>query len=249
MRRVLGKGVGLAIGAALSAIIFALTALSFFWTPYSPTAIAILNRLQRPSAAHWLGTDPFGRDVASMLMVGAQNSLSVALVGVTIGLVLGVSFGAVAAARGGLLDDALMRMSDIAFAFPALLTAVMLTALFGADGSALLRDIGITTIPAWAAGMASGLNAMLAIGIFNFPVFALITRGAAMSLWKREFFTAARAFSREPSVYSPATRNSSDRRWRRFAPVASMAAATAPRSSGAAMSKAITFTAMAFASF
>ncbi len=191
-----GRAAGLIIGGLLSAAIFLVTAVSFFWTPYSPTAIAILERLQGPSAAHWLGTDPFGRDVASMLMVGAQNSLTVALVGVTIGLVLGVAFGTVAAARGGVLDALLMRVSDIAFAFPALLTAVMLTALFGPDGGILLRGIGITTIPTWATGMASGLNAMLAIGIFNIPVFARITRGAAMSLWKREFVTAARAAGR-----------------------------------------------------
>jgi peptide/nickel transport system permease protein len=161
----------LVIGGALAAL-FALAALvSFFWTPYDVAALDIPARLQPPSAAHWLGTDHFGRDVLSMLMVGARVSIAVALVAVGIGMGLGVPFGLAAAARrGSPLDEVIMRGNDLVFAFPSLLIAIMITAVFG----------------------PSALNAIIAIGIFNVPVFARLTRGAALSLWTRDFILAAR---------------------------------------------------------
>src|SRR3954447_16899486 len=134
--------------------------LSLVWTPYPPTRIDILHKLAPPSAAHWLGTDPFGRDVLSMIMAGARSSLSVALIAVLVGAGTGVPLGALAASAGGWVDQAVMRTADLAFAFPALLTAVMIAALAG-PGAA---------------------NAMLAIGIFNIPVFARVTRGASLSV-------------------------------------------------------------------
>jgi peptide/nickel transport system permease protein len=161
----------LVIGGALAAL-FALAALvSFFWTPYDVAALDIPARLQPPSAAHWLGTDHFGRDVLSMLMVGARVSIAVALVAVGIGMGLGVPFGLAAAARrGSPHDEVIMRGNDLVFAFPSLLIAIMITAVFG----------------------PSALNAIIAIGIFNVPVFARLTRGAALSLWTRDFILAAR---------------------------------------------------------
>jgi peptide/nickel transport system permease protein len=161
----------LVLGAALIAA-FALAALvSFAWTPYDVAALDIGARLQPPSAAHWFGTDHFGRDVFSMIMVGARVSIAVAILAVGIGLSLGVPLGLAAAAwRGSLLDDAIMRMNDLVFAFPALLIAILITAVFG----------------------PSAVNAIVAIGIFNIPVFARLTRGAALSLWTREFILAAR---------------------------------------------------------
>jgi peptide/nickel transport system permease protein len=144
---------------------------SFVWTPYGVTALDIPARLQPPSAAHWFGTDHFGRDVFSMIMVGARVSLAVALVAVGIGMGLGVPLGLAAAARrGSMLDEIIMRGNDLVFAFPALLIAIMITAVFG----------------------PSALNAIIAIGIFNVPVFARLTRGAALSLWTRDFILAAR---------------------------------------------------------
>lgn len=161
-------------GTAISAVMVAVALLSLVWTPYGPTAMDFAHRLAPPSAAHPFGTDSFGRDVLSMIMAGAQSSLTVALIAVAVGAGLGIPLGALAAARAGVLDDLVMRACDLAFAFPALLTAVMITALAG-PGAA---------------------NAMLAIGIFNIPVFARITRGAARTVWAREFVLAARAAGR-----------------------------------------------------
>jgi peptide/nickel transport system permease protein len=159
------------IGAALAGA-FALGALvSFFWTPYDVAALDIAAKLQPPSAAHWFGTDHFGRDVFSMIMVGARVSIAVALVAVGIGMGLGVPLGLLAAAtRGSLLDETIMRGNDIVFAFPALVIAILITAVFG----------------------PSAVNAIIAIGVFNIPVFARLTRGAALALWPRDFVLAAR---------------------------------------------------------
>ena len=161
----------LVLGGAIVAVFLAAALLSFFWTPYDVAAIDVAAKLQPPSAAHWLGTDHFGRDVLSMIMVGARVSIAVALVAVGIGMGLGVPLGLAAAARRGtLLDETIMRGNDLVFAFPSLLIAIMITAVFG----------------------PSALNAIIAIGIFNVPVFARLTRGAALSLWTRDFILAAR---------------------------------------------------------
>jgi ABC-type dipeptide/oligopeptide/nickel transport system permease subunit len=85
----------------------------------------------RPVAAHWLGTDSLGRDIASQLLVGAQNSIVVGVIAVGIGLALGVALGCLAAARRGWVEELVMRASDFTFAFPALLSAIMLTAIYG----------------------------------------------------------------------------------------------------------------------
>ncbi|WP_433990035.1 Glutathione transport system permease protein GsiD (plasmid) [Pseudoseohaeicola sp. NH-UV-7] len=161
----------LIVGAALSAV-FALAALiSFIWTPYDVTALEIANKLKAPDAAHWFGTDHFGRDVFSMIMVGARTSIAVALVAVGIGMAAGIPLGLLAAAsKGGLLDEVIMRGNDLVFAFPSLVIAILITAVFG----------------------PGAINAIIAIGIFNIPVFARVSRGAALSLWEREFILAAR---------------------------------------------------------
>jgi peptide/nickel transport system permease protein len=161
----------LLFGGGIAAVFLLAALVSFVWTPYDVTALDIAAKLQLPSAAHWLGTDHFGRDVFSMIMIGARVSIAVALVAVGIGMGLGVPLGLTAAARRGTwLDEIIMRGNDLVFAFPALLIAIMITAVFG----------------------PSALNAIIAIGIFNVPVFARLTRGAALSLWTREFILAAR---------------------------------------------------------
>jgi peptide/nickel transport system permease protein len=164
----------LLIGGVITAAILAIALTSLAWTPYPPTRIDIVHKLATPSAAHWLGTDPFGRDIASMLMAGARSSLSVALIAVVAGAGIGIPLGALAASGGGWIDALLMRMTDLAFAFPALLTAVMITALAGPGAT----------------------NAMLAIGLFNIPVFARVTRGASLAVRERDFVMAARATGR-----------------------------------------------------
>ncbi len=108
----------LAAGGVLTGLMVLVALVSFVWTPYVPDAIAVADRLQPPSAAHWLGTDQFGRDVLSRIMVGARNSIAVGVVAVGLGLVAGVSLGAWAAARGGWVDEFVMRASDVVFAPP-----------------------------------------------------------------------------------------------------------------------------------
>ena len=159
------------IGLALTLIFLAAALISFFWTPYDVTQLEIANKLQTPSTTHWFGTDAFGRDIFSMVMIGARISIAVALIAVGIGIVIGVPLGLLAAARhGALLDEIVMRANDLVFAFPALLMAIMITAVFG----------------------PSAVNAIIAIGIFNIPVFARLSRGAALSLWQRDYVLAAR---------------------------------------------------------
>jgi peptide/nickel transport system permease protein len=158
-------------GGVLVALLLAAALLSLVWSPYPPAEIDVPNRFAPPSAAHWLGTDSLGRDIASQLLVGAQNSIVVGVVAVGIGLVAGVALGCLAAARGGWVDELVMRASDFAFAFPALLSAIMLTAIHGP---------GLVT-------------SIVAIGIFNIPVFARVARASANSVWSREFVLAARA--------------------------------------------------------
>jgi peptide/nickel transport system permease protein len=161
----------LMLGLALMGVIAAAAALSFAWTPYDPTEIVVERRLIAPSAAHWFGTDHFGRDVFSMVLQGARNSIAVALIAVTVGMVFGVPLGLWAAARrGSFIDEIISRANDLVFAFPALLLAILITAVTG----------------------PSATNAILAIGIFNIPVFARLTRGNALSLWSRDFVLAAR---------------------------------------------------------
>jgi peptide/nickel transport system permease protein len=164
------------VGASLSLLLAVAALLSLVWAPYPPAEIDIPSKLQAPSAAHWLGTDSLGRDIASQLLVGAQNSIVVGVVAVGIGLVVGVALGCLASAKRGWVEELVMRASDFTFAFPALLSAIMLTAIYGPG---LLMSI-------------------VAIGIFNIPVFARITRGAANAVWARDYITAARAAGKGP---------------------------------------------------
>jgi len=158
------------IGIILSFIMLFTGVVSLFWTPYSVELLDIPHKLQGASTAHWLGTDHFGRDVFSMLMVGAWNSMLVSVFAIGFGAGIGIPLGALAAGKRGWVEETVMRFNDFAFAFPALLTAVMLSAVYG----------------------PGTINSVLAIGIFNIPVFARITRGSALSIYKREFILAAR---------------------------------------------------------
>jgi peptide/nickel transport system permease protein len=163
-------------GGLLTALLAGMALLSLVWTPYPVAEIDIPGKLQPPSAAHWLGTDSLGRDIASQLLVGAQNSIVVGVIAVGIGLGFGVLLGCIASARRGWVEELIMRGSDFAFAFPALLLAIMLTAIYG-------------------PGLVMSI---VAIGIFNIPVFARITRGSANAVWAREFVLAARTAGKGP---------------------------------------------------
>ncbi|HEY0855924.1 MAG TPA: ABC transporter permease [Albitalea sp.] len=159
------------IGSVLVGWLLFTAALSLVWTPHPAGEIDVPSKLQGPSATHWLGTDSLGRDIASQLIVGSQNSIAVGLIAVGIGMGVGVSLGLLASARRGWVEEFVMRLADFTFAFPALVTAIMLTAIYG-------------------GGL---VNSIIAIGIFNIPVFARITRAAANGIWTRDYVTASRA--------------------------------------------------------
>lgn len=159
------------IGSTLTLLFLSLAALSFAYTPYDIQSLDIPNKLHAPNAINWLGTDHFGRDILSMIMMGARTSIAVAVLAVGIGICVGVPLGLLAAARhGSLLDELIMRGNDLVFAFPSLVIAILITAIFG----------------------PSAINAIIAIGIFNIPVFARLSRGAALPIWERDFILAAR---------------------------------------------------------
>ena len=149
---------------------------SLVWTPYPPAAIDVPHRFAVPSAVHWLGADALGRDVASEILAGARVSLLVGVIAVGIGVGFGVLLGLFAASMKGWVEDAVMKASDFAFAFPALLLAILLTSTYGP---------GV-------------FNAIVAIGVANVPVFAKLTRAAANSVLGREYVLAARAAGRGP---------------------------------------------------
>jgi peptide/nickel transport system permease protein len=170
------RNTGLIIGVVITAGFVALAAVAYWWTPYDPAALSIIDKLQPPGRHHWFGTDQLGRDVLSMIMAGAGNSVGVALLSVLIGLFVGIPLGLLAAARRGAADELIMRGNDLVFAFPALLLAILITAVFG----------------------PGAVNAIIAIGIFNIPVFARVTRGGALQLWTHDYCLSARVAGKGP---------------------------------------------------
>jgi peptide/nickel transport system permease protein len=170
MKRFFGN-LNFTVGFILSIVVVMIAAVSLVWTPYDGNKMSPKERLQGPSLHHPLGTDQYGRDTLSRVMVGAVNSIIVGLVTVAIGLSSGVMLGLVAAYFGKFVDESIMRFSDFLFGFPAVLTAILITSILG----------------------PSMINAMMAIGIFYIPVFARLTRAVAMTIWEREYIAAARA--------------------------------------------------------
>ena len=158
-------------GSILTSLLAGMALLSLFWTPHNPTRINIRQRLASPSLEHWLGTDQFGRDILSIIMTGAQNSIMVGVVAVGIGLLFGVMLGLIAASAKGWVEELIMRVCDFMYAFPVILLAIMLVATLG----------------------SGAINAILAIGIFAIPTFARLARASANAIWSREFVLAAQA--------------------------------------------------------
>lgn len=158
------------IGLIATLIFVAVGLLSLVWTPYPIEQIAIPRRFLGPSASHWLGTDNLGRDMASLLMAGTWTSFLVAAIAVGIGAGIGVPLGLAAAAWGGAVEWLVLRFTDFIFAFPAVIVAILTTTLLG----------------------PSAVNAILAIGVFNIPVFARVSRGGALSVATLDFVAAGR---------------------------------------------------------
>lgn len=140
-------------------------------TPFDPIGMDFGSRFAPPSWQHPFGTDDFGRDILSRVLAGAAVSYKVAFIAVGISGTVGVLLGLLAGFFGRWLDELIMRLMDVLFAFPAVLLAITVMAILG-------RGVG---------------NAMIAIAIVYVPIFARVTRGAVLSIRGREFVTAARA--------------------------------------------------------
>ena len=175
MRRRRWKRLNFILGSTIVLIVIGTAILSFFWTPFDPSQIdASAALVGVGEQGHLLGTDQFGRDLFSQIMVGSQTALFVGILAVGIAVLIGIPIGGLAAARRGLVEDAVMRTSDVIYAFPPVLLAILLVAALGAG-----------TGPA-----------MLAIGVAYVPIVARVTRGAALTVFKLDYATAARSYGR-----------------------------------------------------
>ena len=164
----------LLVGAVLVGLVVVLALVSFAWTPHDPFRVDSARRLLEPGPAYWFGTDKFGRDLTSRLMVGARSTLFVGVVAVGVAAVVGTPLGVLAGMGRGRRSGLLLRATDLAMAFPALLLAIMFGAVFG----------------------ASTLTAMVAIGVATVPAFVRIVRAGTLRVMSTEYVLAARAAGR-----------------------------------------------------
>ena len=185
------RNINFTIGFFITLIILLTALLSFVFTPFDPNRMNLSERFQAPSKHHWLGTDQYGRDILSRVMKGAVNSIIVGLVAVSIGMGFGILLGSIAAFYRRWMDEVIMRVSDVLYGFPAVLSAILITSILGPGAT----------------------NSMIAIGIFNIPIFARLTRATSLSIWERDYVTSARAIGRSdagiiwkyilPNILSP----------------------------------------------
>ncbi|MBO0829059.1 MAG: ABC transporter permease [Streptosporangiales bacterium] len=175
-RRGRGRNASLVVGAVIVGLLIVMALLSFVWTPHDPTLVDASARLRNPSAEYWFGTDKFGRDVFSQIMVGSQTALFVGVAAVGVAALVGVPLGIVAGMGPRWVGEALMRFNDLLLAFPALLLAIMFAAVYG----------------------GSTLVAMIAIGIASIPNFARLVRSGTLQVMRTEYVLAARAAGRHP---------------------------------------------------
>lgn len=157
------------VGAAIVALVAVAALVSLAWTPYDPLQADVAARLQGSSAAHWMGTDQFGRDILSRVMDGARLTLTVAVGAVGISALVGVPLGIWAGMRRG-ASRVVMAGADLLLAFPALLLAIVFTAVFGAS--------------IWIV--------VLAIGIAGVPGFVRVARAGALQVMQQDYILAAR---------------------------------------------------------
>ncbi len=168
------RNINFTIGFFITLIILMTALLSFAFTPFDPNRMNLSERFQAPNRTHWLGTDQYGRDILSRVMKGAVNSIIVGMVAVSIGMGFGIFLGSLAAFYKKWIDEVIMRISDVLYGFPAVLSAILITSILG----------------------PGAINSMIAIGIFNIPIFARLTRATSLSIWERDYVTSARAIGR-----------------------------------------------------
>ncbi len=165
------KYLNLIIGSILVGFIIIAAITSFFWLPFDPKSLDFGVQLKAPSSSHLLGTDQFGRDLLSRILVGARGTLYVGIIAVGIALTIGSLLGLIAGYFGGFVDEIIMRMSDTFYAFPAILMALLLAGIYG----------------------PSTVTAMVAIGIATIPIFARLMRSSTLSIKNLPYIEAARA--------------------------------------------------------
>nr|WP_124436644.1 ABC transporter permease [Kutzneria buriramensis]WKX16026.1 ABC transporter permease [Kutzneria buriramensis] len=166
----------LLVGGLIVSLVFGMALLSFVWTPHDPTLVDASVRLEKPSLEYWFGTDKFGRDVFSQILMGSRTTLFVGFVAVGVAALVGVPLGIVAGMAPRWFGELLMRGNDLVLAFPALLLTIMFSAVYG----------------------AGTLVAMVAIGIASIPHFARLIRGGTLQVMETEYVLAARAAGRGP---------------------------------------------------
>ena len=171
MTRAWQTHVAFTLGLAITLLLIAVAVLSLAWTPTDPLRMSIAGRLEGPSREHPFGTDHYGRDVLARVMAGTVTSIAVGVLAVAVGAGVGVPLGIAGGYVGGWLDEVLMRLVDAVQGFPAILSALLFSAVFR-------PGITISTV---------------AIGIAFVPAFARLARGSFLELRGREFVLAAAA--------------------------------------------------------
>lgn len=166
------------VGMIITAIVVLIALLAPLLAPYDPLQLNLPERLQGPSRAHWMGTDHLGRDILSRVIFGARISLQVGVVAVALGTVVGLIAGAAAGYIGGRTDTIIMGVMDAIYAFPAILLALVLVAVF---------KPGLVTV-------------MTAIAIVRIPIFARTVRGSVLAEREREYVLAARSLGQREWV-------------------------------------------------
>jgi peptide/nickel transport system permease protein len=179
-RRLLRNYSGM-LGLAIILVYLVVAVFAANLAPFSPLEQHAVDRLQPPKGAYLLGTDEFGRDILSRLMHGATNSLRVALVSVSIAFVLGTTLGTISGYIGGWLDNLMMRLADLLFAFPAILLALSIAAALGPGTR----------------------NTILAISVVYLPIFARVARGSVLIIKGQDYIEASRSLGAgHPTIIS-----------------------------------------------
>jgi peptide/nickel transport system permease protein len=171
-----GKNLNLIMGLLILSSFVLLMLLSFFYTPHDVNVMSVANKLQSPNGVHWFGTDEFGRDIFSRIMKGTQTAFFVGAVTVCIGIFFGTLIGGIAGYVGGWIDEIFMRLMDALMAFPGIILALMLVAVFG-------------------PGM---LNTSIALGIIAIPTIARIARSGFIQHKEFEYVLSAKLVGVKP---------------------------------------------------
>jgi len=159
------------VGMVMSAVVVLAAIFGPALAPYDPVAINLGDRFQTPSSAHLMGADHLGRDIFTRVLYGARISIQVGIVSVALGTFVGLILGALAGYLGGRFDTMTMAVMDAIYAFPAILLALVLVAVF---------KPGLVTV-------------MTAIAIVRIPIFARTVRGSVFAEREREYVDAARS--------------------------------------------------------